>query len=252
MLDHLSEFALLGGQTPALGPRLYLPLLAVRGVPPEPTSTPTRTTAATDTPTPTNTPTLPPTDTPTPTYTPTPTPTHTPTPVTLSLRLSSDAYIFSALPMANYGTAPTLGVGRHSGRALSRSLFRFDPSTIPAEATVLSASFRAYLVQSSSTPRSLNVELKRIDTTWEEATVTWSTPLDTTGIDNVLAVGTREGYYSWDVTNLVQSWVSGGDRSNHGLALWSEDEDLVGWRSFASRENGLWPPRPQLDVTYLP
>jgi hypothetical protein len=295
LLNHLSEFALLGRAE--LRPRLYLPLLAVAGEPPEPTRTPTPTATVmpSDTPTPTptatvtptptatvrpsNTPTRTPTatvrpsNTPTrtptatvrpsntPTRTPTatvrpsdtPTPTNTPRPVTLSLEPVADACIMSAVPGANYGTAPTLGVGRQSGRSLTRSLLRFDLSSVPAEATVLSASFRAYLVQSSGTARTLNVELKRIDTTWEEATVTWSTPLDTTGIDNVLAVGTEQGYYSWDVATLVQNWVSSGDGSNHGLALWSEDEDLVGWRSFASRENALRPPQPpQLDVTYLP
>ena len=255
LLDHLSEFALLGG--PTLRPRLYLPLLAVRGVPPEPTSTPTPTptamTTPTNTPTPTPTPTATPTATTTATNTPTPTPTMTPTPVTLSLRLVADAYISVVAPMANYGSAPTLGVGRQSERTLDRSLLRFDLSSVPAEATVLSASFRAYLVQSSSTPPTLNVELKQINTAWEEMTVTWNTPLDYTGMDNVLAVGMAAGYYSWDVTSLVQTWLSSDAGSNYGLALWSEDEDLLGWRGFASKENTLDPPQPpQLDVTYLP
>jgi hypothetical protein len=173
--------------------------------------------------------------------------------VTLSLEPVADAYISSAVPGANYGSAPTLGVGLQSARSIERSLFRFDLSTIPADATVLSARFRAYLVQSSSAPRTLNVELKRIDTAWEEARVTWSTPLDTTGMNNVLAVGMAADYYSWEVTSLVRTWVSSGARSNHGLALWSEDEGLVGWRGFASRENTLMPPLPpQLNVTYLP
>ena len=218
---------------------------------PTPTSTPTATATSINTPTPTPTSTVTPTNTPTPTATATPT--TTPTPVTVSLRLVADARISAAAEMTNYGAAPTLGVGRQSERTLDRSLFRFDLSGIPADATVLSASFRAYLVQSSGTPPTLNVELKQINTAWEEMTVTWSTPLNYTGMDNVLAVGTAVGYYGWDVTSLVQTWVSSDDGSNHGLALWSEDEDLIGWRSFASKENTLDPPQPpQLDVTYLP
>jgi len=173
--------------------------------------------------------------------------------VTTSLRLVADAYISVISPSSNYGSAPTLGVGRQSGRTLHRSLFRFDLSGIPAGATVLSASFRAYLVQSFGTPPTLNVELKRINTAWEEMTVTWNTPLDYTGMDNVVTVGTAAGYYGWDVTSLVQTWLSSDAGSNHGLALWSEDEDLLGWRGFASKENTLDPPQPpQLDVTYLP
>lgn len=165
----------------------------------------------------------------------------------------ADAYISIISPSANYGSAPTLGVGRQSSRTLNRSLFLFDLSTIPAGATVLNASFRAYLVQSFGTPLTLDVELKQINTGWEEMTVTWNTPLEYTEMDNVLAVSTAAGYYGWDVTSLVQGWVSGDAGANHGLALWSEDEDLVGWRGFASKEHDFDPPQPPLlDVTYLP
>ena len=71
LLDHLSEFALLGGTT--LRPRLYLPLLAVTGLTPEPTRTPTPTVTAR----PTNT------------LTPTPTPTARPT-------TGADAFVHTA------------------------------------------------------------------------------------------------------------------------------------------------------------
>ena len=173
--------------------------------------------------------------------------------MTLSLGPVADAYILSAAPGANYGTAATLWVGRQSERALNRSLFRFDLSGIPEDATVLSAGFRAYLVGASESPRTLDVELKGIDTAWGETTVTWSTPLDYTAMDNVLAVGTPAGYYSWDVTSLVRTWVRDGAGSNHGLALWSADEDLLGWRGFASREYAVVAPLPpQLEVVYLP
>lgn len=166
---------------------------------------------------------------------------------------AADAYIFSALPANNYGSAPTLGVGRQSERALSRSLIRFDLSSIPSDATVLSAGFRAYLVGATESPRELDVELMGVDTAWGETTVTWSTPLDYTETEDVLAVGTPAGYYSWDVTSLVRAWVSGGARSNYGLALWSADEDLLGWRGFASREYAVVAPLPpQLEVVYLP
>jgi len=118
---------------------------------------------------------------------------------------------------------------------------------------VLSAGFRAYLVGASDTPRTLNVELKQVDTAWGETTVTWSTPLHYTGTDNVLEVGTTAGYYSWDVTSLVRTWVRDGAGSNHGLALWSADEDLLGWRGFAGREYAVVAPLPpQLEVVYLP
>jgi hypothetical protein len=132
-----------------------------------------------------------------------------------------------------------------------RALFRFDLSLIPAGATVQSATFRASLVQTSSSPDTLDVELKRIDASWQEGTVNWNTQPDYTGANNVTGVGTTLGYYGWDVTSLVQTWVNGA--TNHGLALMSKNETTLGWRGFASTESAVSPPSPpRLVVTYRP
>jgi len=162
----------------------------------------------------------------------------------------ADAYIYSAAPGSNYGDAAILRVGSLSPSAVSHALFRFDLSDIPDGATVLDAHFRAYLLQSSSSPPTLDVELKRIDKPWEEDTVTWNTPLSYTPANNVLGVGMSLIYYSWDVTSLVQSWVNGAP--NRGLALMSKNEVTLGWRGFASRESTASPNPPRLVVTYRP
>ncbi|HUW14294.1 MAG TPA: DNRLRE domain-containing protein, partial [Anaerolineae bacterium] len=273
LLDHLSEFALMGAAE--VRSSLYLPLLMVRRGSSDPTRTPTATVRASDTPTrmptatATATPTRPPVTTATPTATPIPTatatlsatptpsptatPTSTPAPITLSLAPVADAYILSAVPRNNYGTADRLSVGRQSGRSLTRSLLRFDLRGIPAGATIQRATLRCYLVQSSTSPRLLDIALKRIDTDWEEDTVTWDTPLGYADLDIAAEVGTAAVYYEWDATGLVWGWLSGGTGSNHGMALWSEDEAAEGWRSFTSRENTYVPPlTPLLDVIYIP
>ena len=85
---------------------------------------------------------------------------------TITLYAVADAYVYSAAPATNYGAATTLYVGSQSTSATGRALFRFDLSAIPAGATVLSASFKAYLVQTSASPATLDVELKRIDAPW--------------------------------------------------------------------------------------
>jgi hypothetical protein len=195
-------------------------------------------------------PTLTATYTPTPTSTPSATPTATPTPVTVSLTPVADAYIYSAAPATNYGAAPTLYVGSQSTSATGRALFRFDLSAIPPGVTVQSAMFQAYLAQSSSTPATLDVELKRIDTNWQEDKVIWNDALSYTGANNVLGVGMTLGYTSWDVTSLVQTWVSGAP--NRGLALMSKNESTLGWRGFASKEGASPPNPPRLVVTYRP
>jgi hypothetical protein len=170
--------------------------------------------------------------------------------VTVSLPIIADSYVYSAAPSTNYGAATTLYVGSQSTSAIGRALFRFDLGSIPVGATVLSASFQAYLVQTSSSPATLDVELKRIDAPWQEMIVTWSTQPGYTGANNVLSVGMTLGYYSWDVTSLVQTWVSGA--TNNGLALMSKNESTIGWRGFASRESTSPPNPPRLVITYRP
>jgi len=109
---------------------------------------------------------------------------------TITLNPVADAYVYSASPTTNYGTATTLYVGSQSTSATGRALFRFDLSSIPAGATVQSATFQAYLVQSSSSPTTLDVELKRIDAPWQEMAVIWNTQPGYTGANNVTGVGT--------------------------------------------------------------
>jgi hypothetical protein len=163
----------------------------------------------------------------------------------------ADAYIFSDTPTVNYGKSPILYAGRQTGGAIGRALFRFDLSGIPTGAIVQSASFEAYLLEPSTAPATLALELRRIDTAWQEGTVAWATPLKYTGANNVMGVGTATTYYSWKVGPLVQTWVNGS--VNHGLALFSQNEGSVGWRGFASRERTAPPPSPpRLVVTYRP
>lgn len=264
---------------PAPGGRTYLPLIqgGASGPTPTrtstptntptrtptrtPTTTPTRTrvplrtatATATNTATPTRTPTPTSTSTSTPTNTPTSTPTNTPTatatPISILLTPIADAYIRSDTPTINYGSAPTLFVGTQFVTMTARSLYRFDLSSIPAGATIVTATFQSFATVFSPPPTTtMDIELKRIDVAWTEATVNWLTPLTYTGANNVVGVGLTPTYYSWDVTSLVQTWVNGA--VNHGLALSSKNEALIIYRGFNSKESGGPPPR--LLISYQP
>ncbi|MBN1139778.1 MAG: DNRLRE domain-containing protein [Anaerolineae bacterium] len=221
--------------------RRYIPVILKLWRAMAPTSTPTSTRTPTATPTSTSTH----TPSPTPTYTPTP----TPTPTTQVLTPSADAYVSYAAPSTSYGTAPALYVGK-SETSITRSLFRFDLGDIPAGSTVISATFEVYLVAASTTPPSLDVEVKRVDEPWAESAVTWNSQPATTSIGKVNGVGVAMGYYGWDVAGLVQEWLDG--MSNDGLALWSDVETSYGWRAFASKESPSPPYPPRLVITYRP
>ncbi len=166
----------------------------------------------------------------------------------VTLNPVADTYVYSAAPATNYGAAAVLYTGSQSPSAVGRALFRFDLSSIPAGATVTNASFQAYLTQTSASPTTLDVELKRIDAAWQEMAATWNNQPSTTGASNVIGVGKAPAYYSWDVTSLAQTWVNGAP--NRGLALLSKDEATIGWRGFASRESSAPANPPRLVIDY--
>lgn len=215
--------------------------------------TPTPVSTATATMTPTSTPTATPTATPTSTATATHTPTWTATPAPEVVVFSpvADAFVWSTSPTTNYGDVGSVYAGSTSSDSMRRALFHFDLSSMPAGATVLTAKFRAYLTETSSSPDVLDIELRRNNTVWEEDKVTWDIQPSYTAINNIEGVGKSQGYYEWDVTTLVQSWVSGAP--NQGMVLTSKDEETPGWRGFTSRESAMQPPvPPELEVTYWP
>lgn len=189
-----------------------------------------------------------PAQTETPTLTPTasPTPTETPVPTTAVLQSAADSWISDDPGSAPAARASVLYLGSKAGFH-GRALFRFDLSGIPAGATVLTATFEAYLADITAAPPTMDVQLWRLDTMWEEATVRWNTPLNYTDTGAVTSVERTQGYYPWTITGLVQSWVSG--TPNYGVILISATESTAGALGFSSRESSN-PPR--LTVVYLP
>jgi hypothetical protein len=160
---------------------------------------------------------------------------------TATLYAVADAYIYSANPTQNYGSATDLYVGSQTASTANRALFRFDLSSLPTDAIVDSASFQAYLTL-SGTPATLSVSVHRINVDWAESSVNWSNQPPVTSIDKSNGVGTTPQYYGWDVMDLAQTWVE-NPAANFGLELRSETEGTVGWRGFASREASGYPPR---------
>ena len=183
----------------------------------------------------------------TPAFTPSssPTPTETPAPVTTILEAVADTWIVDKPPSATGGREVVVYVGTKTG-VRGRALFRFDLSGIPTGATVFAATFEVYGSVPSGPP-TLDVELWRIDTMWDERTVSWNIPLNYTDTRAVTPVAHTAGYYAWTITSLVQSWVSG--TPNHGVILISSTEGPDGARGFGSRESSN-PPR--LTVAYFP
>ena len=199
-------------------------------------------------------------------------------------RVSSQTWGTPPRYALNHGLDTTVVVDRN-GRA--NTLVAFDLSSIPSNSSVSSATLELYNQTAAGQGFDRRIQAFRILSPWAEGNQTGSgvdQPGDrgTTGDDafafppgegsNVpwsargLAAGddyadvvaafadvAGEGWYTWDVTALVRSWVR-GEQPNHGLVL----VDATGYqegnhdsRSLVSSQGAL-AQRPRLTVVYDP
>ncbi|PLX83220.1 MAG: hypothetical protein C0617_11835 [Desulfuromonas sp.] len=168
-----------------------------------------------------------------------------------------DTYLFDGQPSINFGTGDRVYVSGKFNR-MHHGLLRFDLSGIPAGATIDSAILELNLEGISSTNTG-TVSVHRLTRSWSESQATWSiystaafwtspggdydpTPVATTGID-IAALGPRQ----WDVTPLVEAWVSGSE-NNNGLLLTASSE--IDSAKFTSSDGVVDTARPKLAITY--
>lgn len=163
----------------------------------------------------------------------------------------------------NYGGANTLDVeaGRKNG------LLEFDLSSVPAGATLVSATLELFLVNDGN--NDVQIDLHRVTQSWTEGTqtgngnadgATWNdydgtNPWVTSGGDYdstvIVSATIPRGNNTWhqlDITALVSDWLN-NTSPNEGLLL-----EQVGARDgiqFASSENGNVTLNPRLTITYL-
>jgi hypothetical protein len=200
--------------------------------PPTPTVTPTATRTVTSTPTRTPRHTNTPTQTSTPTITPIP---HgTPETVWFQKGVSpntsysgvEDTFLDSWLPDENLGAHVDMRL-RHDG--LKRPLIKFDLSQhVPHGSTIVEATLSLWLHSVPGDP--IDADVYRVNRHWEEMTATWDSPWQSGGCDAI--PGDREEtpaatarlrytemWVAWDVTGLVQEWVSGAAVNEGVLVL---------------------------------
>lgn len=170
-------------------------------------------------------------------------------------------------------------VGTNGQGTLRRALLRFDLSSVPAGSTVVSASLRVYMSQTSSGTHSCSLHRaleswgegasfafggagappEPNDATWSHRSwpsVQWSVA---GGVYAPVASATRSigaiGSYTWASTSGlvadVQSWVN-APGSNRGWAIVGNEATLETAKRFESRESGDVSRHPTLVVTYTP
>ncbi|WP_437975959.1 DNRLRE domain-containing protein [Sorangium sp. So ce295] len=162
-----------------------------------------------------------------------------------------DTYIASDQPDQSFGERVDLLVGTPPGTdAVRRALLRFDLSSVPRRATLLTA--RVGLgVASTSGPGAISVH--RVVRDWDESE-SWASfakdsfdPIPVAVTGNVKAIVKEGGLVSFDVTRLVLDWRR-GKTENYGILLRSDDREQI--QLFASDLPSSL--RPWMRLCYLP
>ena len=241
-------------------PTLVTP--SITPTPVTPSATATETTYYTPTPTGTTGPTL------TPTKSPIPSATAQPTPISVVLREGDgysgmvDTYVDAWAENANFEESIKTVARQGSLRV---PLMRFDLTSIPDFVSVKAATLHLYATGRTN-PGVINVSLAKINRPWHPSQVTWNQAtaseawfqagvrdIDSDRSAEVYASGVvdNERYWThWDLTTLVQDWVSDPEH-NYGLAVLADGNVSVQYDFTTSG----WPSvdyRPYLEIRYIP
>jgi hypothetical protein len=165
---------------------------------------------------------------------------------------AADAYVSQVAPTANFGTETELDVKNLDDGEFPddrRSYVGFDLSTIPSDATIISATFQAHLYEAEGA-KSVDIELRRVTSGWDEETVTWNNRPDSEAHGGT-AVSSAAGVVEWDTTDLIQDhWINQdfGTSPNFGLELRGPEKGDYHLRRFYANEAKHH--RPHLIVAY--
>ena len=188
---------------------------------------------------------------------------------TLSLQpngtAGKDAEIFSCVP-CGYSTRNFGNIAENCAIAWTkngsshniRSLIQFDISSIPANATIQSATLSLFFAPGSDEGKhygffgSNSAYIQRITSSWDEHTVTWNTQPTTTTLNRVSIAGSTsatQNYPSIDVAQLIKDML--GDPSHSfGFMLKLQSETVYKKLVFASSDHSNSAIRPKLVVVY--
>ncbi|HWN94581.1 MAG TPA: thrombospondin type 3 repeat-containing protein, partial [Methylomirabilota bacterium] len=128
----------------------------------------------------------------------------------------ADAQTVAGQPGVNYGSQTAFSVAASSGSESIRSYLRFDLSGIPPGALIHSAQLEAF-VQDVSGAGTRKAQVFAVNAPWVEDSIRESNqpPVSAPGATRTLTINESN---TWDVTALVNSWVS-GTAANNGMAL---------------------------------
>ncbi|UCE37668.1 MAG: DUF2341 domain-containing protein, partial [Thermoplasmata archaeon] len=141
-----------------------------------------------------------------------------------------DNYMLSNGATLNFGTGTIVSV-RNDSSAEHRPIIQFDLSSAPENIE----NAKLWLYRSSGNSFSSNIYVHRLTQSWTELDSNWNTydgtnswatlggDYDSTE-ESSTTVPPVNGWYSWDITDLVKGWVN-GTYPNYGMLLRADYDD---------------------------
>jgi len=183
-----------------------------------------------------------------------------PKPVMVNLTASDDAFLAENQPNKTYNTNQLL-IKRwvKIGKAVNRSVIRFDLASLPAKSQILSS--KLCLTLDFGAGFNTTVDVHRLTKSWSESTVAWAKPWSKNGGDfdasatdtQLIPVFTTAGTeFCWDVLADVSDFHN-KKASNHGWLAKDQSEPGNGGgetQGFGSSEHNNTSKRPRLEVSY--
>lgn len=185
-------------------------------------------------------------------------------PVTLLLQPASiDSYIRDDAPTTNFGTNVNLLIGEITGAVRThRTLIKFDLSSLPANATIISATLSLFVTAKFLSNTRL-YKVFRLKRAWTSAGVTWNkydgvndwqspgafgvndceqTEIGSKSFDTNMVLNT---FIPWSLTPVTKSALDLGN----GWLIKADTESDDGYL-FSSSDNATTTNRPKLEVVY--
>ncbi|OGS40648.1 MAG: hypothetical protein A3K77_08525, partial [Euryarchaeota archaeon RBG_13_31_8] len=170
---------------------------------------------------------------------------------TITLYPLEDTRVNQHNPSVNYGLSGLVISNMYGATSDYEQdiLIKFDLSSIPSSASIISASLHLYYYDYWDTnPVGRPINCYRITSSWNEMSVTWNTrPSYYNSVTSTTYVPFTWGWMSWNVKNDVISFIS-GSTTNYGWQLMDETYwggNNIPQQLYKSREEN---PKPYLEI----